>query len=218
MTRSPPLRNRHSQRSPRLLTVEDVAALLKVGKSRARACTQRAALRTTPARQDCKYVPSIRDSCAHLSIARCKCAIAPAAPQWRASYGTKGQREEKRILFDDSIGTTVEVDVCSNEERGGRFAGGRWRLLPTACDGGLSDTKRWARSRANGGQTRWRNGWQSVATAVNTNVASVGKRETESGGNPSNVRRSLLNSRVPNCPHTSAGGVPQLRPGARHTR
>ena len=75
--------------------------------------------------------------------------IASAAPlQWRASYSTKSQREERDSL-DDSIKTTVpEVGVFSNEERGGRFAGGRSKLLPTARGRRSCDTKRWARSRA----------------------------------------------------------------------
>ena len=81
-----------------LLTVEDVAALLKVSKSwvyehtRARNAPRSEQL---PHVEIGKYVRFDPRSCAHLSIVRCPDAIARAALQWPASYSTKSQREER---------------------------------------------------------------------------------------------------------------------------
>src|SRR4029079_7311718 len=111
---------------------------------------------------------SIRSSFAHFWIAEPAFADARASQlQCHASYSTKSQREERSSLaWLDKNDDSTAAGVCSNEEGGGRFAGGRWRSLPTARDGKSCATKRSARSRGRKHRTCWRSVQRLAPTAA----------------------------------------------------
>ena len=70
----------------------------------------------------------------------------------RATARRANERKGMSLEWLDRNDST-EADVCSNEERGGRFAGGRSKSLPTARGRRCCGTKRWARSRGSRRQT-----------------------------------------------------------------
>ena len=154
-----------------LLTVDEVAALLKVSRSWVYEHTRK---RGTPRSGRLTHVKVGNTSV--LSREPCVSSL-PDSPQsrdlvrqpplqWPSSYSTKSQREERGALAWLDETTTVRKRVSAETRKGmGNSLAGDSRLLPTARFGVRYDTKRSARSR---GEKRARHLAQRVATAGNS--------------------------------------------------
>ena len=188
MSRSPPLRtSTQPESSPR---AADRRRRRRTAQSqqelglRAHACAQRAAIRTTPAHQD-RQIRTLR-SATRARIYRSpdvRSAIALAALQWRASYSTKSQREE-RILSMTRSKRQYGSGCLLKRGKGWAI---RWREMEIAPDG----TRRKAQR------------YEALGEVTRKQASDTLAQRLAAGGNSSQA--NAIASRVPNLGGRMAG-------------